>query len=152
MSLIMDALNTGVRVREVGSGTWLELQCEIDAQAATTISSTTTVTKCGSFSGFQPEDVQYSGNAAYDIDTGGTAVSYNDIRDWMANNTEVEFLYYNKAFTNSAGTPVAEGALLHEFSAGQFLNLTLTSAVGDVVKFSWGYKPSSPVDTTGASA
>lgn len=152
MSLAIDSLYIGVRVRAVGDPDWLDLNCEVDSTGHIQVSQTTTKTKCGPFSGFQTADTDYSGNAVWDVDDGDAAASYATIRDWMLGNTTVQFLRFNKAYTQSDGTPVNEGAQLHEYSTGQFTDTQLQSPIGDLAKFSWAFKPDSAIVTTGASA
>lgn len=148
----MDSLNVGVRVRAVGDTEWMDLNCEVDSQGHLQITVNTKKTKCGPFSGFTTADADYSGNAVYDIDDGDAAASYSTIRDWMLANQPVNFLYLNKAFTADDGTPIAEGAKIHEYSTGQFTDVQVQAAIGDLTSFSWAYKPSSAIDASGASA
>lgn len=152
MSQELEALNISVKVREVGETTWKTLVCEIDDQASTTNDVTETSTKCGTKVALGIAKTEYSGNASSNVDPTEEEASYNDVFNWQQNRTNLEFLMQNEAFTDDAGDPVAEGAVLHQFSIGWFINSVLTGGDKDVAKFSWTFKPKTNVTSDGTSA
>lgn|GEM_PF-4251655 len=138
------------RVREAGETTWLTLVCEIDESIDHTNDVSETDTKCGTFNGVKEMKGNYTGNAVSNADPGATEASYSQILTWQKARTRVEFLHENEAFTASDGSPIAEGAAVHVYATGRFVQTTLTSPVGEVVKFAWTFKPDE-INITGTS-
>jgi len=152
MSAELQGLDLKVYLREAGDTDWKEFVCDIDKQLELTNDTTEVETGCGTFVGVKPLKANASGNAVYDIEVGGAAVSWQDAADWQLNLTPLEMLIRNQAFTSSTGNSVAQGAVVHVFMAGKMVGTTLTGPVGEVVKFSWTFKPIGLPDLSGASS
>lgn len=143
----LESLDLKVQVREVGGTTWETLVCELDSQFELTNDVSEIESKCGNHTSVKPVKSNNSGNAVFDVDPGANLVSYNDVRNWQINRTNLEMLVENEAYTAEDGTSFTEGQVVHYFYTGKFVNSVLTGPVGEVMKFSWTFKPSStPVD------
>lgn len=151
MAVELQAVDVKVQVREVGDTEWLTLVCEIDEQSELTNDTTETDTKCGTFVGVKEAKANVSGNAVYNADPESSEVSLEQVRNWQISKTLLEMLIENEAFTASDGSSIAEGAALHEFYTGRFVQSTRTSPVGDINKFSWTFKPQGTPNYTGTS-
>lgn len=152
MATILDALDVKVQVREVGDVAWKVLTCELDEQSQLTNDTTETDTKCGTFFGTKEAKGNISGNAAFNVSPTGSEVTLTDVRNWQINRTNLEMLIENEAFTASDGDSINEGEVLHEFWSGKFVDSTRTGAVGDIIKFSWTFKPQGLPVFSGLSA
>lgn len=104
--------------REVGSSTWLTLNCETDNNETLTNEVSEVDSKCGPHVGIKPAKAEVSGNAIYDIEAdGSTTVSYEQMRNWQLNRTELECLIENIAFTSN-GASYTEADIVHHFYTG----------------------------------
>lgn len=152
MAAILDATDVKVQVREVGDTEWKVMTCEVDEQSELTNDTTETDTKCGTFFGTKEAKGNISGNAVYNVSPEADEVTLTDVRNWQRNKTNLEMLIENEAFVTSEGDSIAEGAALHEFWTGKFVGSTRTGAVGDVIKFSWTFKPQGLPILSGSSS
>jgi hypothetical protein len=148
----IDGNDVVVRIREAGDSTWKTLVCEVDETIELTNDVTETDTKCGPAVGVKVMKGNCSGNGVCHADPSSTEVTWNDIANWQTNRTALEFLMENEAFTAENGTNVAEGATIHVFAPGKFVQSTLTAATGEVVKFAWTFKPTSTPSFSGTSS
>lgn len=151
MALAIQGLNMVAQVREVGDTEWLTIVCEIDSQMQLTNDVTEVDTKCGTFAGIKTLKANISGNAVYNVDPEAAEVTWNDIAQWQIDTALLEFLYKNTAFTATDGSPIADGAVIHVFNTGQFVDSTIQGTVGELGKFSWTFKPSGIPVLGGAS-
>lgn len=151
MAVEIQGVDIIVRVREAGETDWLELVCEIDNTVDHSNDTTETKTKCGKFVGIDEMSGNYSGNAVSNAVPGAGEASYEQILTWQKARTPLEILIENEAFTSSSGSPIAEGSAVHVFAEGKFTQTVLTSPTGEVVKFSWTFKPTGNINISGTS-
>lgn len=152
MANAIDSVDVKVQVREVGDTTWKTLVCEIDSQFQLSNETTETDTKCGTFFGVKVAKGNNSGNAVFNATPGANEVSYDDVANWQINRTALEMLVENEAFTGEDGTSYTEGQVIHYFYSGKFVDSTLTGPVGEVMKFSWTFKPTGTPNIGGTSS
>lgn len=141
-----------VRVREVGESEWLQLVCEIDESIEHTNDVSETDTKCGTFNGVKEMKGNYTGNAVCNASPTSGECSYNQILQWQADREPIEILIENEAFTAESGDSVAEGEAVHIFATGKFVASTLTAQTGEVVQFSWTFRPTGTPVIDGSSS
>jgi len=150
--VVIDGNDVVVRIREAGDTEWKELVCEVDETAEHTNDVTETDTKCGPAVGVKEMKGNYTGNGVAHADPEATEVSWSDVVNWQKNRTPLEFLMENEAYTAEDGSSIAEGAAIHIFAPGKFVQSSLTAATGEVVKFAWTFKPTSTPSFSGASS
>lgn len=148
----IDGNDVNVYIREAGDSTWKVLTCEETDTAEHTNEVTETKTKCGPAVGIDEMKGNYTGNGVQNADPGATEVTWNDVVNWQKNRTPLEFLMKNEAFVAEDGSNIAEGATVHIFAPGKFIQSSLTAATGDIVKFAWTFKPTSTPTFSGASS
>lgn len=151
MAITIDAINLKVQVREAGGTDWDTLTCEVDSQFQHTNDITETDSKCGNHVGVKNMKGNYSGNAVFNVSPSSSELSYDEVLNYQQNKTALEMLIENEAYTAEDGSSIAEGAVVHIWAEGRFVDSTLTGSTGDVGKFSWTFKPTTIV-VTGASA
>jgi hypothetical protein len=129
-------------VREAGSSdVWRRMVCSIDDQFELTNETTETDTKCGTYIGIKPVKANISGNAVFNTEATGSEVSYEDVTNWQINNTPMEFIYRNEAYTSGSGSTVAAGDVLYFTGAGYFSATMYNGTNGQIGQFSWTFKP-----------
>lgn len=132
-----------VRVAGDSPGPWKRLVCEVDNSAEMDNEVTETDTKCGTFTGVKEMKGNFSGNAVSNATPTSSEASYEDVVTWQKNKTLLELRNYN-----AASGSVAESAAYHLQCEGRFTNSNKTSAVGEVVQFSWTFSPSGEISVT----
>jgi hypothetical protein len=151
MAVETQSIDTVTRVREAGDTTWLTLVCSINTALDHTNDVSEKDTKCGTFYGVKDMKGNYTGSAVSNAVPGVNEASYNTVLNWQKNKTPVEFLHENEAYTAENGNNIAEGAAIHVFAVGKFVQTTLTDNNGEVLEFSFTYKPTT-INISGTSA
>lgn len=131
-------------VRVVGdSGEFKTLVCELDNQLQLTNDVSETDTKCGTHVGIKRAKGNISGNASHNVVPTSLEVSYNMVADWQLNKALLEYRYKNAAFTAGDGSAIGEGEAVYFTGQGRFVDSTYQGSTGEIMQFSWTFKPSS---------
>lgn len=120
-------------VREFNTGEFKRMVCEdtLVFDAASDVSTVKTKI-CGTFKGVRSPDYKANGSAVFNVEPGGSEVSYDEVLGWQDTTTKVDFIIRNLAF----GTFDA-GEAIRISGSGYFVNSQSTFNDGEVAKFTW---------------
>lgn len=152
MAIEIQGVDVIVRVREVGETDWLTLVCQMNESIEHTNDVSEKDTKCGTFNGVKVMKGNYTGNAVCNAVPGVSEASFMMVLNWQNDRTPLEMLIENEAYTAESGDNVAEGAAIHIFSTGKFVQSNLQTQTGEVAEFSWTFKPTGVPVISGSSS
>lgn len=122
---------------------WQVLVCEIDSQSELTNDVTEVDTKCGTFAGIKEMKGNYTGNAVCNATPTATEASYEDVVGWQKDRTRMNFRFRNTA----SGSVLANEGVFQQ-GEGYFVASTLQGTNGEIVQFSWTFKPVGEISIT----
>lgn len=122
--------------------------CEETSEGGGDASTTDTPTKCGTFTAVAEPVFTVTGSGVVNADPGVGEVSFQQLLDWLANKTRLAAIYQN---TGDGNTGTGQAVFME--GEGVLTSVRATSQEGDLVKFSWSFSFSGPVNTDpGASS
>ena len=119
------------------------ITCEESSDLSLSASVNETKTKCGTFTAVDTPSGQISFSGVVNASLGGSEYSFNDIAGWVNAKTKL----YAK-YQHAASGAVSAGAAVYAAGTGYFSEATVTSAEGDLIKFTATFVFSGTIDTT----
>jgi hypothetical protein len=126
--------------------TFKTMVCLTDQSLDGSISDNTTETQCGPIVSIGEPSYTLSGSATVNAAQTSTEVSYEDVLAWFNNKTKV-FAKLQSPL-NPGGITLALGGAFYHYIQGYFTGVSLSAAVGDIVKFTWTFKGVGVMDIT----
>lgn len=119
-------------VRTADTGTFKRMVCEETLTFDITNDVTTVKTKCGPFKGVQTPDFKANGSAVFNVEPGGSELSYDEVAGYQNGVTKIEWIMRNIAFG-----AYAAGEAIRFSGYGYFTSSQFTGSNGEVSKFTW---------------
>ena len=119
------------------------ITCEDSSDLNLSANVNVTKTKCGSFTAVDTPEGTINVSGVVNASIGGSEYSYNDIAGWVVNKTKL----YAK-YQNAVSGSVSAGTAVYAAGTGYFSSAQVTSAEGDLVKFTATFNFSGTIDTT----
>lgn len=131
----------------VDGATFKTMVCLTDQSLDGSISDNTTETQCGIIVSLGAPTYTLTGSATVNSSQSSTEVTYEDVVNWFNTKTAI-FAKLVSPVNPSPGITQALGGAFYHYGQGYFTGVSLTSAIGDIVKFSWTFRYTGTLDVT----